>query len=136
MSKYELLFLLNSTFSLQIGSCFERTPCITKFYFIFKLLIIFTCQTHRFSIFINDFGFYDTHEAEKVFKLFSIVPLELPIIIREHFNRWYSLKSYYLATTIADTPIQVQYFDILLCLQSNYHYLQTEPFLLKRIEMK
>lgn len=35
------------------------------------------------------------------------VPLELPIITREHFNRWYSVKAYYFAMTIADLPIQM-----------------------------
>ncbi|XP_072394710.1 ATP-binding cassette subfamily G member 4-like [Diabrotica undecimpunctata] len=34
-------------------------------------------------------------------------PSELPILTREHFNKWYSLKSYYLAISIADIPIQM-----------------------------
>lgn len=34
------------------------------------------------------------------------VPSELPIIMREHFNRWYKLHSFYLANKLADIPIQ------------------------------
>ncbi|KAJ6646154.1 ATP-binding cassette subfamily G member 4 [Pseudolycoriella hygida] len=41
-----------------------------------------------------------------MFLMFT-VPLELPIVTREHFNRWYSLKAYYVAMTLADAPIQV-----------------------------
>lgn len=36
-----------------------------------------------------------------------LVPLELPILSKEHFNQWYSLSSYYLSLTIVDLPIQV-----------------------------
>lgn len=32
--------------------------------------------------------------------------MELPIVTREHFNRWYSLRAYYTALTLADAPIQ------------------------------
>ncbi|XP_034941510.1 uncharacterized ABC transporter ATP-binding protein/permease YOL075C-like [Chelonus insularis] len=34
-------------------------------------------------------------------------PLVLPIISREHFNRWYKLRSFYIANKLADLPIQV-----------------------------
>jgi hypothetical protein len=42
--------------------------------------------------------------------LFS-VPLELPVLLKENFNRWYSLKSYYLAITISDLPFQVSFLN-------------------------
>lgn len=35
------------------------------------------------------------------------VPNEIPVIKREYFNRWYSLKAYYFATLIGDIPVQV-----------------------------
>lgn len=34
-------------------------------------------------------------------------PLELPILMREHFNRWYKLRSFYLANKFADIPVQL-----------------------------
>jgi ATP-binding cassette, subfamily G (WHITE), member 1 len=41
------------------------------------------------------------------FSLHFAVPLELPVIKREHFNRWYSARAYFISLTIADIPVQV-----------------------------
>lgn len=30
----------------------------------------------------------------------------MPIVAREHFNRWYSAKAYYFALTFTDFPMQ------------------------------
>lgn len=33
--------------------------------------------------------------------------MDLPILRSEHFNRWYSSYSYYLALNIADMPVLI-----------------------------
>lgn len=33
----------------------------------------------------------------------------MPVLLKENFNRWYSLKSYYMAITISDIPFQVRF---------------------------
>ncbi|EFN86035.1 ATP-binding cassette sub-family G member 4 [Harpegnathos saltator] len=34
-------------------------------------------------------------------------PMQMSILIKEHFNRWYSLKAFYAALTVIDLPISI-----------------------------
>lgn len=42
-----------------------------------------------------------------MFILNFLVPLELSVMQKEYFNRWYSLSSYYISITVVDLPVQV-----------------------------
>lgn len=51
-----------------------------------------------------------------------LVPLDLPIVKREHFNRWYSTGAYYLSLLISDIPVIVTcsgLFISLICVMTN-----------------
>lgn len=48
-------------------------------------------------------------------------PTEMSILIKEHFNRWYSLRAYYAAVTLVDIPISVlccSLFTVIIYLMS------------------
>ncbi|GAB0094349.1 hypothetical protein DMENIID0001_096360 [Sergentomyia squamirostris] len=38
---------------------------------------------------------------------FSLIPREIPIVKREHFNGWYSILPYYLSLGIVDLPLHI-----------------------------
>lgn len=52
-------------------------------------------------------------------------PLEMPVLIKENFNRWYSLRSYYTAITVSDIPFQVRLF-INSYIQTTLYYFSFE----------
>lgn len=49
-------------------------------------------------------------------------PSEMSILLKEHFNRWYSLGSYYISITIVDLPISIvscAIFSVIVYLMSS-----------------
>lgn len=44
----------------------------------------------------------------------------MSILIKEHFNRWYSLGSYYISITLVDLPISVSYSLIIFLFVNVY----------------
>ncbi|XP_023291683.2 ATP-binding cassette sub-family G member 1 isoform X1 [Lucilia cuprina] len=59
-------------------------------------------------------------------------PLEMPVLLKENFNRWYSLKSYYLAISVADIPFQAIFCIIYV---SIVYYFTSQPWELFRFSM-
>lgn len=60
-------------------------------------ITILSCKNHNQILFIHKNNNFFHHS----------VPLEMPVLLKENFNRWYSLRSYYLAITLSDIPFQV-----------------------------
>lgn len=59
-------------------------------------------------------------------------PLEMPVLLKENFNRWYSLRSYYLAITLSDVPFQTIFCIIYI---SIVYFMTSQPLELARYGM-
>ncbi|XP_011878498.1 PREDICTED: ATP-binding cassette sub-family G member 4 isoform X2 [Vollenhovia emeryi] len=59
-------------------------------------------------------------------------PLELPVLLKENFNRWYSLKSYYCAITLSDIPFQTVFCILYV---SVVYFMTSQPADVTRFSM-
>jgi len=92
---FNMLFLMYTSMTITILSC--KSPMI----FFLRLLYLSLRDREEQLSRIR-------HPYKPLISFLFAVPLELPVLLKENFNRWYSLKSYYLAITVSDLPFQVR----------------------------
>lgn len=46
--------------------------------------------------------------------LFVLVPLEIQVLKREHFNRWFRLGPYMISILLIEIPFQVNFNDFIV----------------------
>jgi ABC-type multidrug transport system ATPase subunit len=103
---YVLVGVLVGVMYYQIGN--EARHMINIFKSIY-LMVAFLMYTSLYSLTVRCECTLET-SSRKCSKLtfdFFLVPLDLPIIQREHFNRWYSTAAHYIALNLADVPVLI-----------------------------
>ncbi|XP_011704186.1 PREDICTED: ATP-binding cassette sub-family G member 4 isoform X1 [Wasmannia auropunctata] len=138
------------------------TSEFTQFYIILKRALLFSCRdwtlmylrlfAHVLVAGLISALYYDIgNDGAKVlsnlgFLFFNMLflmytsmtitilsfPLELPVLLKENFNRWYSLKSYYLAITISDLPFQTVFCILYVTV---VYFLTSQPADVTRFSM-
>ncbi|KAL7045241.1 hypothetical protein ACKWTF_002180 [Chironomus riparius] len=109
-------FLIGALY-YDIGNDGAKVLSNLGFLFFNMLFLMYTSMTITI-LSCKIFDRFLIHLKKNYFILFyHVVPLEMPVLLKENFNRWYSLRSYYLAITISDIPFQV--CTILKFLKSN-----------------
>ncbi|KAL0103636.1 hypothetical protein PUN28_017727 [Cardiocondyla obscurior] len=87
-----LRIVVNIVVGLMLGSVFLRSGAdgsrvLDNYNLLFSILIHHMMTTMMLTI--------------------VTFPLQMSILLKEHFNRWYSLKAFYMAITLIDVPISI-----------------------------
>lgn len=102
--------VLVGTLYFNIGN--DASMALNNFRYIFMsiMFLMFTSfSTMTITCKLIDCNYciiYCRNAIRNIEIIFYTVPLDLPIVTREHFNRWYSIKAYYFAVTFSDLPLQ------------------------------
>lgn len=81
----------------NFGFCFT---VIIAFLYIPMMPVLIECN-HRWDVKMIRQIFIS------VFNLISVVPTQVKLLKREHFNRWYRFNPYFFAMTLAKLPVQL-----------------------------
>lgn len=110
----------------KIGNHAEQMINIYKSFLVLVVVLLYTSIYSllvRCEFDIFKFVIYFLLSHKLIPTLFLLVPLELPIIRREYFNRWYSMGAHYVALVLADVPIvfiSSLLFTIIACVMMDH----------------
>ncbi|PSN50370.1 ATP-binding cassette sub-family G member 1 [Blattella germanica] len=114
-----LVGLLIGALYYDIGNDGAKVLSNLGFLFFNMLFLMYTSMTITILSYFSNF-------------ILISIPLEMPVLIKENFNRWYSLRSYYLAITISDIPFQAIFCVIYVTI---VYFLTAQPCELSRFSM-
>lgn len=98
-----LLITRNPSLSfLRIGIHILAAFFIGALYFRIGYSAVHLMDTYKYIFYSVIFLMFTAFSS-----LQTTFPSELPVIKREHFNRWYSFTAYYVSQALADLPFQV-----------------------------
>lgn len=126
--------------TLRVIRCYSRDRSLTQMRPVTHIIIALMIGTLYYgigddaSMMFNNFRYVFMTLMFLMYTAFCsmaiLFPLEMPIVAREHFNRWYSEKAYYFALTFTDFPLQ--FVCVLLFVLITY-IMTGQPFELFRL---